>query len=320
MAIWLNEAAVRQALNMCELIEAMEQTMRAFSAGETTQPVRTVIDIPGGFFGTMPALLTTSGALGAKLVTVCHENTAKGLPSHLATILLLDPDTGQTLAIMDGRFITEARTAAASAVAVRYLARANAPRLAILGSGVQARSHLEALTMVRKFCGIRAWSPTASNLRAFVAESTAHSVRSAASAREAVEGADVIVLVTSSPAPVIENSWVKPGACVISVGACRPTQREMDPELVRRSRLFVDTRAAALQESGDIVQGIHECRFGENHIVAELGEVVANPKLGRKNDHDVIVFKSLGMAVEDVAAASLVYRRAHASQTGVQLV
>ena len=319
MAIWLNEADVRAALSMRELIDTMQETVAAFSAGCAKQPVRTVFDIPGGFFGTMPALLENSGALGAKLVTVCNGNAAKGLHSHLATILLLDAETGETLAIMDGCFITEARTAAASAVAARYLARANASSLGIIGSGVQARSHLEALPMVRDFDDIRAWSPTAANLREFVAES-GERVRPVSSAREAVEGADVVVLATSSPAPVLENSWVKAGACVISVGACRPSQREMDPDLVARARLFTDTRAAALQESGDIVQGIREDRFGEDHIAAELGELVANPLLGRRSEDEVIVFKSLGMAVEDVAAANLVYRCARELRKGVELV
>jgi ornithine cyclodeaminase/alanine dehydrogenase-like protein (mu-crystallin family) len=220
---------------------------------------------------------------------------------------------------MDGRFITEARTAAASAVAARYLSRREASTLGILGSGVQARSHLEALPLVRECHDIRAWSPTASKLQQFVTESHGQ-VRPAATAREAVEGADIVVLATSSPTPVIEGGWVKPGACVISVGACRPSLREMDPELVARARLFVDTRAGALQESGDIVQGIREQRFDAAHIVAELGELVANPALRRQTEDEINVFKSLGMAVEDVAAASLVYQRARESGRGVELV
>jgi alanine dehydrogenase len=321
MTIWLNESDVRSVLGMPELIDTMEQAVAAFSAGRVNQPVRTVIDIPGGVFMAMPALLAADEApLAVKLVTVCHDNAAKGLPSHLATILLLDSGTGETLAILDGRFITEARTAAVSAVAVRHLALQNASSLAILGSSVQARSHLEALTVVRRFDDIRVWSPTQANLRAFVADSSNHPVRAAASAREAAEGADVIALVTSSPTPVVLDDWVKPGACVISVGAWKPAHREMDPALVARSRLFVDSRATALQESGDIIQGISEGRFSKSHIAAELGEVVINPRLGRQSDSEVTIFKSLGMAVEDVAAANLAYRRAREFQRGVQLV
>lgn len=310
MALWLSEEDVRAVLSMQELIDTIEAAVKAFSAGEARQPVRTVLEGDGGFFGSMPAYLKSAPAMGAKLVTVYHDNLSKGLPSHLATIVLLDPATGALLAVMDGRFITEARTGAASAVAARYLARKDASVLAIIGSGVQARSHIEALSLVRKFTDIRCWSPTAANVRKFVSESSGYPVRAVSDAETAVRGADVIVLATASSEPVIKDAWVKPGACVLSVGACRPNQREMDPDLVARARLVVDTRAAALQESGDVVQGIREGRFGEGHIVAELGQVAATPKLGRTSDSDVTIFKSLGMAVEDVAAADLAYKRA----------
>ena len=319
MAIWLCESDVRALLPMHELIDAMEGALAAFSARRAIQPVRTVFEIPGGFFGSMPAVLETPRALGAKLVTVCASNAAKGLPTHLASILLLDPETGALLAVMDGRFITEARTAAASAVAVRYLARREAAILAIIGSGVQARSHLEALPLVRSFKDIRCWSPTASKLNKFAAEWAASGLRATGSAREALEGADVIVLVTSSRGPVIEDAWIKSGACILSVGACRPSEREMDPITVARSRLFVDSRSAALEESGDIVQSISEGRFPATHIVAELGEVVANPRLGRRTEDEVTIFKSLGIAVEDVASAHLAYQRARATGRGIEL-
>jgi ornithine cyclodeaminase/alanine dehydrogenase-like protein (mu-crystallin family) len=257
--------------------------------------------------------------MGAKLVTVFHDNPGKGLPTHLATIMLLDPETGGLLAILDGRFITEARTAAVSAVAARYLAREDAAALAIIGSGVQARSHLEALSLERKFTEVRCWSPSAAHVARLVSESKEYPVRLSQSAQEATQGADVVVLVTASPTPVIADAWVKPGACVISVGACRPNQREMDPALVARGRLVVDSRAAALKESGDVVLGIQEGRFGESHIAAELGEVAANPKLGRRDANEITIFKSLGLAVEDVAAADLAYRRAAKSARGAAI-
>ena len=310
MAIWLSEADVRAVLSMSDLIDAMESAVAAFSAGRVSQPVRTVIETPGGFFGTMPAYLGSTPALGAKLVTVYHDNAQKGLPSHLATIILLDPKTGALLATMDGRYITEARTAAVSAVAARHLALPEAHTLAIIGSGVQARSHLEAISLVRKLTDIRCWSPSEAHLKKFVDESHGYPLRAAPSAEAAVQGAGIVVLATSSPTPVIYDAWVSPGACVLAVGACRPNQREIDPRLVARARLIVDTRAAALQESGDVVMGIKEGRFGADHIAAELGEVAANPKLGRTSPDQVTIFKSLGMAVEDVAAADLAYRRA----------
>ena len=316
MAIWLSEADVRAVLSMADLIDVMESAVAAFSAGRVKQPVRTVLETPGGFYGTMPAYMESPAAMGAKLVTVYHDNAQKGLPSHLATIILLDPATGALLATMDGRFITEARTAAVSAVAARYLALPDAHKLAIIGSGVQARSHLEALSLVRRLSDIRCWSPTVSHARKFVGDSRGVPLRHVESAQAAVEGADIIVLVTASPQPVISDAWVKPGACVISVGACRPNQREMDPALVARARVIVDSRAAALQESGDIVMGIQEGRFGADHIAAELGQVAANPSLGRTAGDEIVVFKSLGMAVEDVAAADLAYRRANEIEGG----
>jgi alanine dehydrogenase len=310
MALWLSEADVRQVLPLPDLIEAIESAVVAFSTGKVTQPVRTVLETPGGFFGSMPAYLGSIPAMGAKLVTVFHGNTGKGLPTHLATIVLLDPETGGLLATMDGRYITEVRTAAASAVAARHLALPDASVLAIIGSGVQARSHLELLPLVRTFRDIRCWSPTAANAKKLISEFERLPVRSVESAQAAVEGADVIALVTASDTPVIQDAWVKPGACVISVGACRPTQREMDPVLVTRAILVVDTRAAALKESGDVVQGIREGRFDETHIAAELGQVAADSRLGRSTPEQITIFKSLGMAVEDVAAADLAYRRA----------
>jgi len=319
MAIWLGEADVRQLLSMAELIDAMQTALAAFSAGRVNQPVRTVIQAAVGVFASMPAYVAEPAAMGAKLVTVFHGNESKGLPTHLATIVLLDPESGALLAILDGRFITEARTAAVSAVAVRRLAREQSPVLAIIGSGVQARSHLEALSLVRKFNEIRCWSRSAAKRDRFVSEHTGFPIHAVDSAAEAVRGADVIVLVTASSTPVIEDGWVKPGACVISVGACLASQREMDPALVARGRLIVDSRAAALQESGDIVQGIREGRFTEDHIAAELGAVVADPKLGRRSETEVTIFKSLGLAVEDVVAAELAYRHAQGKGRGAAI-
>ena len=320
MPVWLNESEVHAALPMSDLIAAMQTALADFSLGKVNQPVRTVIEVERNqsFFGVMPAHADAIPALGAKLVTVFGRNPAIGLHSHDATILLLDPNTGALLAVMDGRFITEARTAAVSAVAARYLARAQTPVLAILGSGVQARSHLEALSLVREFREIRCWSPTRANLERFVRESSVE-VKACETAEAAIRGADLIALVTASTEPVLRDEWVRPGACVISVGACRPNQREMDPALVARSRVVVDSRAAALKESGDIVLGIAEGRFTAAHVVAELGEVIVNPALGRTNDTEITIFKSLGLAVEDVAAAHLAHARALQAGRGLPL-
>ena len=310
MALLLEEAAVRAVLPMADLIPAMEHALGSFSAGEVQQPVRTVLEVgpDRAYFGVMPAC--TGRAMGAKLVTVFARNLEQGLPSHLATILLLDPATGALTAILDGRYITEARTAAVSAVSARHLARPDASVLALLGSGVQAGSHLEALRLVRNFTEIRVWSPNQEHRELFAAE---HRVQAAATAEQAVRGADVIALVTSSKTPVLDSAWVGDGAHVISVGACVPWQQEMDPALVRRARLIVDSRAAAVKESGDVIAA------GADHIAGELGEVARGAVAGRQSESEVTVFKSLGLAVEDLAAADLALQRALAAGAGKEI-
>ena len=348
----LTEADVRAVLTMEDLIETMESALRRFSTGRVVQPVRLTIPIAdGSFFATMPAYvrgaggltqvrprsdlgltptddLSESAALGAKLVTVFGGNGAQNLPSHLASILLMDPATGALQALLDGRYITESRTAAVSAVSSRLLARKTAASVAIIGTGVQAHSHLEALSRVHRLRQVTVWSPNKLRREAFAESAKTAisgsdpglSLKAVDHAGEAVVGADVVVLVTSSPTPVLENGWVKPGAHVISVGACRPNQREMDPALVARGRFFVDSRSAALVESGDVALGIHEGRFGADHIVAELGELLADESLPRRrSDTEVTIFKSLGLAVEDVTAAQLALRRAVERNIGQEL-
>ncbi len=289
---------------MADLIDAMEKALVEFSAGRIEQPVRTIFPYgdAGAFFGLMPSHAPALPALGAKLVTVAPANTARGLGTHQAIIVMLDPATGIVQAVMDGRYITEARTAAVSAVSARLLAREDAKVLGILGSGVQARSHLEALKLVRNFQEVRAWSPTKERLQKFAGET---GVRAMDSAEAVVRGADVIAAVTASPEPVVQNEWVAEGAHVIAAGACIPTQRELDPALVARARLIVDSREAALKEAGDVVMGIAEGRWTARHIEAELGQL---PK--RKNPREITVFKSLGLAVEDLFSAHLVLQRA----------
>jgi alanine dehydrogenase len=320
----LTEQHVRSLLPMPDLIAAMEAAVARFSAGEVLQPVRTVLTVgpTRAYFGVMPAYVEQPARLGAKLVTVFNENHLRGLPSHLATIVLLDPETGALLALMDGRYITEARTAAVSAVSARHLAPARAATLAILGSGVQARSHLEAYAEVRALREVRVWSPQVRSRERFVEEMSGQvpaRLTASASAEAAVRGADLVILVTSSPTPVLDDGWIGPGTHVVSVGACRPDQREMPPSLVARGRLFVDSRAAAVVESGDVVMGVRENRFDERHIAGEIGDVVLGRVAGRTADDEVTIFKSLGMAVEDVVAADLVLRRALETGAGTEL-
>jgi alanine dehydrogenase len=319
MPLWLSESDVRAVLAPAELIDAMELALAALSSGRVVQPVRTAFEIGDRtFFALMPAFDREHAILGAKLVSVVPANFAKGLHTHLAAVSLFDTETGALTAVMDGRYITEVRTAAASAVSVRHLARADASILAILGTGVQARSHLAALPLVRKFTEVRAWSPTRDHLLAFVNEAEG-SVQAAGTAEEAVRGADVIVLATNSVRPAIESAWVSDGAHVIAIGACRPTHQEIDPALVARANLVVDSRAAALQESGDIVIPIREGLFKADHARAELGEIVSGVKAGRADAREVTLFKSLGQAIEDLVAADLAYRRAQELGRGVHV-
>ena len=315
MPVLLTEQDVRIVLSMPDLIEAMERALAGFSSREVAQPLRSVIEVglQRAFVGVMPAFIPEPAALGTKVVSVFGSNTAVGLPTHLATIVLLDPMTGELLSIMDGRFITEARTAAVSAVSVRHLAHRDASRLAIIGSGVQARSHLEAVALVRDLREVRVWSRSLDNRTSFAREMRSHvdaPVTVAASARDAVDGADLIVLATSSREPVVRSEWIADGAHVCAVGACRPDQREMDTELVGRGRIFVDSRTGALAEAGDIVIPMKAGVFDETRLAGELGEVVMGTVAGRTSPSEVTVFKSLGMAVEDVAAAHLAYIKA----------
>ena len=320
----LTEDQVRTLLPVSDLISAMEAAVARFSAGEVIQPVRTVLTSgpTQAYFGLMPAYIEQPARLGAKLVTIFNENHARGLPSHLATITLFDAETGALIALMDGRYITEMRTAAVSAVSARHLSQPSASTLGIIGSGVQARSHLEAYVEVRGLEDVRVWSPQPRNRERFVEEMTgrvAARIRAADTAEEAVRGADLIVLATSCEQPVIDEEWVDAGAHVVSVGACRPTQREMAPRLVAKGRLFVDSKAAAFVESGDVVIGIREGLFDSSHVAGELGEVVLGRVDGRTHHDEITIFKSLGMAVEDIVAADLVLRRASEAGAGTEL-
>lgn len=301
--LFLDEHEVRGRLSLPELIDAMQSALVEFSAGKVQQPVRSAFPfgVAHSIFGLMPCYVPSLPALGAKLVTVCPGNAAFGLGTHQATIVLLDPATGIVKAILDGRYITEVRTAAVSAVSVRLLARRDARVLGILGSGVQARSHFKALQLVREFREVRAWSPDSAHLSQFAADTGALAMESA---EAVVRGADVVVTATASPVPVIRSEWVDDGTHVIAVGSCLPTGRELDPELLARARLVVDSRAAALQEAGDVLMGIAEKRWTAEHITAELGELPV-----RNNDHEITVFKSLGLAIEDIFAAHLVLTR-----------
>jgi alanine dehydrogenase len=318
----LTEADLARALDMGELIAAVRAALGSFSRGEVVQPVRPTLKIEpaGGYYATMPAYLrdTRGGALGMKSVTFFPGNAGGAHPTHLATVLLLDPATGALLALLDGRLITEMRTAAASAVSVDLLARPDARRLAILGSGVQARSHLRAVALVRPLASVRVWSRTVEHAARFAAEMTGTApcpIEPAGSATEAARGADLVVLATAAQEPVLGADSLEPGMHLCAVGSSTPDRRELYGAAVARCRVFVDSRAAARAEAGDLLLAEAEGLIGPGHTVAELGEVV-NGAPGRRGAEEITLFKSLGLAVEDVAAARLAFERAAALGLG----
>lgn len=289
---FFDEAAIRSVLRTEDLIAAMEKSLIDFSTGQVNQPVRSVISIEphNGRLGVMPCVYRD--VMGAKLVTLYPENGNLGLPTHQALITLFKSDTGEPLAVLDGRLITELRTAAVSAVATKLLARAEAKCLAIFGSGVQARAHAQALRLVHSFDEVRLWSGNADHARQCAEEIGA----TVMSAEDAARDGDVVVTVTHSSEPIVRGAWLRPGALVLAVGAVGPTRREVDSE-VMRDIVIVDSREAALQESGDVL-------LAGAQIYAELGEILAGIK--PKPAGEIVAFKSLGLGVEDLAAAKLV--------------
>jgi thiomorpholine-carboxylate dehydrogenase len=293
---FLDEEDVRAALSYDELIPAMRQALMDLSAGRVAQPLRTVMPVAahGGWFAVMPAVV--GDVMGAKMVTFYPKNVELGKHTHMAMIQLFRADTGEPLAMMDGRLITEMRTAAVSAVAVDLLARPEATVLGILGSGVQARSHVRALARVRKFEEIRVWSRSEDNALRFAEEVGAR----VTTAEEAVRGADVVLTLTSSPVPILQGRWLKKDAMVCAVGAVTPERRELDDEAMGGA-VVVESREAALREPGDIL-------LAKAVVAAELGELLQGVALDRRGR--AVVFKSVGIAVEDIAAAKLVLDRA----------
>ena len=303
---------------MQECIEVMASLFCAIARGEVVQPLRTVVRIPNSanVLASMPGWIATPSAAGAKVITVYPGNHGTTRDAHQGAVLLFDRNTGTLSAVVDATSITRIRTAAASAVATRALARADARSLALIGAGVQARAHLEAIRLVRPIERVRVWSRSTEHARALAAEVGANNqpdVVVATSARDAVDGADIVCTVTSSPTPVLEGAWIADGAHVNAVGACLPHTREVDTTGVVRSSLFVDRRESTLNEAGDVLIPIKEGAITAEHIRAEVGEVLVGGHAGRASEREITLFKSLGLAVEDLAAAAHVLEQARAA-------
>jgi thiomorpholine-carboxylate dehydrogenase len=289
----LSEEQVRAVLSYDELIPAIRKALMDFSAGRVHQPLRSIIPVPahGGWFGVMPAVYDT--VMGAKMVSFYPGNADLQKHTHMAMIQLFRADTGEPLATMDGRVITEMRTAAVSAVAIGHLASPAAKVLAILGSGVQARSHVRALAGIRSFTDVRVWSRSQNHAQQFASEIGAR----VTTAEQAVSGADVVLALTSSPQPILQGKWLSPQAMVCAIGAATPDRRELDQETMRGA-VVVESREAALKEAGDIV-------LAQAQVTAEIGELLNGAPFDR--GERPVVFKSVGIAVEDIAAAKLVF-------------
>jgi ornithine cyclodeaminase len=321
----INGALARTLLPMDRCIELMADALAGLARGEAANPLRTVVPVPAAVpsaLATMPAVLSDPPAMGVKIITVFPGNHGTGIESHQGFVLLFDGESGSPVALIDAIAITAIRTAAVSGLATRLLSRPDAGDLAILGSGTQARSHLEAMRTVRDLRRVRAWSPHRERLEAFAEEASADggtAVEIAPSAREALEGADIVCTVTASAEPVVAGEWLAAGAHVNAVGSSLPSSRELDSDAIARARLFVDRRASAAAESGDYLIPLHEGRIGEDHIVAELGEVAAGMAEGRRAPDEITVFKSLGLAIEDLASARWIHQQAVAGGIGTPI-
>ncbi len=319
----IDQDEVRQWLPMTECIEVMEAALRTLARGDAVQPLRQAMwqRSRTGLLGLMPGYLGAaddrpragSDALGIKVVSIFPGNHGTALDSHQGVVLLFDTGNGSLQAIMDATEITAIRTAAVSAVATRRLARVDASVLAILGSGTQARTHLEATALVRTLAEVRIWSRNA-DAADRLARAADAPARVACSAAEAVAGADIICTTTAAREPVLHGAWIAPGAHVNAVGACFKDARELDTEAVRGGRVFVDRLESAWNEAGDLIIPRAEGAIDDEHVVGELGSVLTGDTPGRLDDASVTIFKSLGLAIEDLAAARHIYDRAIADQ------
>jgi ornithine cyclodeaminase len=300
---------------MGECIDLMERTLVALARGEAILPLRSILWLDGkrGALGLMPGYLARENALGVKSVSFFHGNEGTDLDTHQGAVLLYDGANGSLRAVVDATSITAIRTAAVSGAATRALARPDAGDLALVGSGVQARTHLAAMMAVRTLRRVRVASKELERARRFAkreSERYGISIEAAASVREAVTGADLVCTATSAREPILAGEWLSPGAHVNAVGSSVPFARELDTDAMKRSRLFVDRRESVLNEAGDFLIPKKEGAFGDEHIVAEIGDVFAGKAAGRRSADEITLFKSLGLAIEDVASADHIARKA----------
>jgi alanine dehydrogenase len=320
----LSEKQVQDLLDIDELIATLEQAHIQWSTGRAVMPVRLVVPLPQihGRITSMPGFLNDDNALGMKVITYFQDNPKRGLPAILATIMLFSVETGKMIAVMDGSYITAIRTACASAMATRALANRETPVLGILGAGVQARAHIQALSRVRKLQQIKIYSPSgisATKIRKDMESEVGVGVKVAASAEDAVKHSDIVVTVTTAKEPILKSEWLNAGVHINAVGSHRPDLREVDGATLARAKVVVDSREAIMTECGDILLALKERSIPEDVIHAEIGEVLAGMKSGRESAGEITLYKSVGIAIQDVATANLVYHRALDRKVGTQV-
>ncbi|KPU62996.1 hypothetical protein EP1X_06460 [Thermococcus sp. EP1] len=306
---------LKKVLSMREAIDAVEKAFLEFYHEKAEVPLRTIIEIEkhNGFLLYMPSYLKESEALAIKVVSLYAQNPEKGLPSVLATILLNDPETGKPLALMEGTYITAMRTGAASGVATKYLARKDAKIVGIIGAGVQARTQLWAVCEVRDIKEALVYDLNENRAKSFAEEMSNKlgiEILTASNPKDVAKNVDILIVATTATRPVISGEWIQNGTHINSIGWMGKDARELDSETVKRSKLVVDSREGVLSESGDILIPIQEGIIDETHVYAELGEIVAGAKAGRKHEEEITLFKSVGLAIEDAITAKLAYEKA----------
>ena len=320
----ISEAQVKGLLDLDELISALEQAHVQFSAGKVVMPVRLVVPLPEiqGRITSMPAFMSEGKALGIKIISYFRDNPKQDLPPILATISMYSAETGKLEVLMDGVYITAIRTACASAMATKALARPETPVLGILGAGTQARTHIRALSRVRSIERVLIWSPSRVNaiyVKEELEGELGIEIHPQESAEAVVREADILTAVTDAAEPILKAEWLKPGVHINAVGSHRPEAREMGSDTVKRATVAVDSLDAINTECGDILLALAEGAITPDHLRGEIGEVLSGAKPGRTRDDEITMYKSVGIAAQDVAAASLVYRRALEQGVGTEV-
>ncbi|MDP5275402.1 ornithine cyclodeaminase family protein [Chengkuizengella axinellae] len=311
--LFINQEEVKQMLTMSACIEIMEKVLLDLAKGEAIQPLRSVIPVDQtNLLGLMPGVVKSEEVIGTKLITIFPANHKKGLPSHQGIVVIFDSENGNVKTVVDGTEITNIRTAAVSGVATNYLAKTNAELLSMIGTGEQAKTHVEAMLLVRPIKQMNVWSNRKQKAIQFKEEmSQKYNIEIVVcdSVQETVENADIICTVTGATKPVLKGEWVKKGAHINAVGACRASDRELDSDLVKHSRFYVDRIESAENESGDYLIPLKEGVISKTHIIGEIGQLITKKIEGRIDGNDITVFESLGLAVEDVAVAEFLYKK-----------